>query len=151
QSHWFNVGSIVTWAELGVGAVATQANAEPGYGPRALALLRAGKTAPEALGLLWAKDAEREVRQVAIVDARGNVAAHTGTATIAYAGDHQGQGYSVQANIMANAKVWPAMARAYEAAQGPLAERLLSALDAAQSAGGDVRGQQSAAILIVGP
>src|SRR5581483_4312343 len=151
QSHWFSVGAIVTWAEGGVGVVATQANAEPGYGPRALALLRAGKSAREALDELLAKDPEREVRQVAIVDARGTVAAHTGKQTIAFAGHQTGAGYSAQANIMADAKVWPAMARAFESASGPLAERLLAALDAAQAAGGDIRGQQSAALLIVGP
>jgi len=151
QSHWFAVGALVTWAEPGVGAVATQANIDPGYGPRALALLRAGKSAREALAELLAKDTEREVRQVALVDARGNVAAHTGKDTIPFAGHQTGTGFSVQANIMANEKVWPAMARAYRETKGPLAERLLAALDAAQAAGGDVRGKQSAAILIVGP
>jgi uncharacterized Ntn-hydrolase superfamily protein len=151
QSHWFSVGSIVTWGEGGVGVVATQANAEPGYGPRALALLRAGKTARQALDELLAKDPEREVRQIAVVDAKGNVAAHTGKSCIAFAGHQVGAGYSVQANIMASAAVWPAMARAFESTSGPLAERLLAALDAAQAAGGDVRGQQSAALLIVGP
>src|SRR5262245_11520389 len=149
QSHWFNVGSIVTWAEAGVGAVATQANAEAAYGPRGLALLREGKSARDALAQLLAADPEREVRQVAVVDAKGNVAAHTGKQTIPMAGHQTGAGFSVQANIMADAKVWPAMAKAYEAAQGPLAEKLLAALDAAQAAGGDLRGMQSAAILIV--
>jgi uncharacterized Ntn-hydrolase superfamily protein len=149
QSHWFNVGSIVTWAEAGVGAVATQATVEPAYGPRGLALLREGKSARDALAQLLAADSEREVRQVAIIDARGNVAAHTGKQTIAMAGHQTGDGFSVQANIMADAKVWPAMAKAYQTKQGPLAERLLAALDAAQAAGGDLRGMQSAAILIV--
>src|SRR5438552_3553303 len=93
QSHWFQVGAIVPWAEAGVGAVATQANAEPGYGPRGLALLREGKSAKEALAALLAKDPEREVRQVAIVDARGEVAAHTGSGTIAFAGHQAGAGF----------------------------------------------------------
>jgi uncharacterized Ntn-hydrolase superfamily protein len=151
QSHWFAVGALVPWAEAGVGAVATQANVDPGYGPRALALLRAGHSAQQALAELLAKDPERAVRQVAIVDARGGVAVHTGGQTIAFAGHQSGTGFSVQANIMANAHVWPAMARAFEGSRGALAERLLDALDAAQAAGGDVRGMQSAAILVVGP
>jgi len=151
QSHWFSVGAIVTWAEPGVGAVATQANAEPGYGPRALALLRAGKTAKQALDELLAKDAQREVRQVAVVDARGNVAAHTGKQTIPFAGHVVGDGFSTQANLMADAAVWPAMARAFQSSTGPLAERMLAALEAGERAGGDVRGRQSAALLVVGP
>ncbi len=151
QSHWFSVGGIVTWAEPGVGAVATQANAEPGYGPRALALLRGGKSAREALAALLEADPQREVRQVAVVDAHGIVAAHTGTQTIPFAGHESGDQFSAQANLMANAKVWPAMARAFRASTGPLAERMLAALEAAQAAGGDVRGKQSAAILVVGP
>lgn len=151
QSHWFSVGAIVTWAEPGVGAVATQANVEPGYGPRVLALLAAGKSAEAALAALVGKDDEREFRQVAVVDAHGRVAAHTGKQTIPFAGHKLGSGYSVQANIMASPAVWPAMARAYETHRGPLAERLLAALDAAQAAGGDVRGKQSAALLVVGP
>src|SRR5262245_26152686 len=114
QSHWFCVGGIVPWAEAGVGAVATQANAEPAYGPRALALLREGKTAGEALQILLQKDPGREVRQVAIVDAKGNVAVHTGKETIAHAGHQTGPGFSVQANIMESARVWPEMARAFQ-------------------------------------
>jgi uncharacterized Ntn-hydrolase superfamily protein len=151
QSHWFSVGSIVSWAEAGVGAVATQSFVDPAYGPRALELLKRGVPAPDALAQLVAADAQRDVRQVAIVDAQGRVAAHTGTKAIAAAGQHVGAQFSVQANLMANAKVWPAMAAAYERATGDLADRLLAALDAAEAVGGDIRGRQSAAILIVKP
>ncbi|HEX2310516.1 MAG TPA: DUF1028 domain-containing protein [Vicinamibacterales bacterium] len=151
QSHWFSVGSIVSWAEAGVGAVATQSFVDPAYGPRALELLKRGVPAPDALARLVAADAQRDVRQVAIVDAQGRVAAHTGTKAIAAAGQHVGAQFSVQANLMANAKVWPAMAAAYERATGDLADRLLAALDAAEAVGGDIRGRQSAAILIVKP
>jgi uncharacterized Ntn-hydrolase superfamily protein len=149
QSHWFSVGSIVTWAEAGVGAVATQSFVDPAYGPRALELLKRGVPAPDALAQLVAADAQRDVRQVAIVDAQGRVAAHTGAKAIAAAGQHVGAQFSVQANLMANGKVWPAMAAAYERATGDLADRLLAALDAAEAVGGDIRGRQSAAILIV--
>jgi uncharacterized Ntn-hydrolase superfamily protein len=151
QSHWFSVGSVVAWAEAGVGAVATQALVEASYGPLGLALMRAGKPAPEALAALLAADEGRELRQVAMVDAGGRVAVHTGARCIADAGHEAGTGFSVQANMMANPDVWPAMARAYRGAQGDLAERMLAALEAAQAAGGDVRGRQSAAILIVKP
>jgi uncharacterized Ntn-hydrolase superfamily protein len=149
QSHWFSVGPIVPWAEAGVGAVATQSFVEPSYGPLGLDLMRAGKSAPEALRALIAGDAHPEVRQVAFVDARGAVAAHTGKKAIAAAGHRTGRGYSVQANLMLKATVPNAMARAYEAASGDLAQRILAALDAAQAEGGDIRGSQSAAILVV--
>ena len=149
QSHWFSVGSIVTWAEAGVGAVATQSFVDPGYGPRALELLRSGVAAPQALEQLVAKDAQRDGRQVAIIDANGQVSAYTGKSAIAAAGHHVGKNYSVQANMMANAGIWPAMASAFEQTQGDLADRMLAALEAAEKAGGDVRGRQSAAILIV--
>jgi uncharacterized Ntn-hydrolase superfamily protein len=151
QSHWFSVGSIVTWGEAGVGVVATQSIVDPGYGPKGLGLMRAGVAAPDALGRLLAADNEREVRQVAMLDAQGRVAAHTGKLCIGDAGHTVGSQFSVQANIMATPRVWPAMAAAFERTQGDLAERLLAALDAAQAAGGDLRGRQSAAILIVGP
>jgi len=153
QSHWFSVGSLVTWAEAGVGAVATQALVEVSYGPLGLALMRAGKSAPEALAALLAADGDggRELRQVAMVDAQGRVAAHTGARCIADAGHEIGTGFSVQANMMATPDVWPAMARAYRETEGDLAERMLAALEAGQAAGGDVRGRQSAAILIVQP
>jgi len=151
QSHWFSVGSVVTWAEAGVGAVATQAFAEISYGPLGLALMRAGKSAPAALTALLAADEGRELRQVVMVDTQGRVAVHTGARCIADAGHEAGEGFSVQANMMANPDVWPAMARAYREAQGDLAARMLAALEAGQAAGGDVRGKQSAAILIVKP
>jgi uncharacterized Ntn-hydrolase superfamily protein len=149
QSHWFSVGTSVTWAEAGVGAVATQSFVDPSYGPLGLEMMRAGKSAPDALTGLLAADAEREVRQVAMVDAQGRVAAHTGKKDIQAAGHQVGKGYSVQANLMANDKVWPAMAKAFEEAKGDLAERMMVALEAAQSVGGDIRGQQSAAIIVV--
>jgi uncharacterized Ntn-hydrolase superfamily protein len=151
QSHWFSVGSIVTWAEAGVGAIATQSFVDPGYGKLGLELLRGGKSAPEALKALLAADEGRDVRQVAIVDTQGRVAAHTGKKSIAAAGHQTGPNYSVQANLMDKATVWPAMARAFEAATGDLAERMLAALEAAENEGGDIRGRQSAALLIVKP
>lgn len=149
QSHWFSVGPIVPWAEAGVGAVATQSFVDPSYGPLGLALLRAGRSAEEALRGLVSADAHPEVRQVAIVDARGGVAVHTGASAIAEAGHHTGTGYSVQANMMLQNTVPAAMARAYEASTGDLAERLLAALEAAQAEGGDIRGRQSSAIIVV--
>lgn len=149
QSHWFSVGSIVTWAEPGVGAVATQSFVEPAYGPRGLALMRSGLSAPAALAALLAADPDSQVRQVAMVDARGRVGAHTGSRNIPAAGHRIGKGYSVQANLMRSAEVWPAMARAFEQARGDLAERLLAALEAAERAGGDIRGRQSAALVVV--
>ncbi len=151
QSHWFSVGSVVTWGEAGVGVVATQSIIDPGYGPKGLDLMRHAVSAPDALKQLLTDDTEREVRQVAMLDAQGRVSAFTGKLCIAAAGHKVGAQYSVQANIMANDRVWPAMAAAFERAQGDLAERLLAALDAAQAAGGDLRGRQAAAILVVGP
>jgi uncharacterized Ntn-hydrolase superfamily protein len=149
QSHWFSTGSIVTWAEPGVGAIATQSMAEVSYGPLGLSAMREGKPASVVLANLLAKDANREVRQVAMVDGKGTVAVHTGQRCIAEAGHQTGYQYSVQANMMLRNTVWPAMAAAYEAARGSLADRLLAALDAAQAQGGDIRGQQSAALLVV--
>jgi uncharacterized Ntn-hydrolase superfamily protein len=149
QSHWFSVGSVVAWAEAGVGAVATQSLVEISYGPLGVALMRAGKSAPEALAALLAADEGRDLRQVAMVDVQGRVAVHTGERCIADAGHEAGEGFSVQANMMAGPDVWPAMARAYREAQGDLAERILAALEAGQAAGGDIRGRQSASILIV--
>jgi uncharacterized Ntn-hydrolase superfamily protein len=151
QSHWFSVGSIVTWGEAGTGVVATQSIVDPGYGAKGLELMRGGASAPDALARLLAADAERDVRQVAMLDSQGRVAAHTGKLCIAEAGHAVGSQFSAQANIMANARVWPAMAQAFERTEGDLAERLLAALDAAQAAGGDLRGRQSAALLIVAP
>jgi uncharacterized Ntn-hydrolase superfamily protein len=149
QSHWFSVGPIVPWAEAGVGAVATQSFVDPSYGPLGLDLMRAGKSATEALSGLVESDAHPEVRQVAMIDARGNVAAHTGANAIIAAGHQTGENYSVQANLMESSTVWPAMADAFETASGDLAERLLAALEAAEAEGGDIRGRQSAALLVV--
>lgn len=151
QSHWFSVGPIVPWAEAGVGAVATQSLVDPAYGPKGLALMGEGVSAPEALARLVEADEGRAVRQVAMVDAAGRVATHTGERCIAFAGhvtdgEHQ---FSVQANMMANDTIWPAMAAAFVAAEGDLADRLIAALEAADEAGGDVRGRQSAAIVVV--
>ncbi|MFW5947535.1 MAG: DUF1028 domain-containing protein [Gemmatimonadota bacterium] len=149
QSHWFSVGALVPWAEPGVGAVATQSFVDPSYGPLGLAMMRAGKTAEQALAALVEADAHPEVRQVAMVDADGNVAVHTGAGAIEAAGHVKGPGYSVQSNLMLRRTVPTAMARVYEAAEGDLTERLLAALEAAQAEGGDIRGRQSAAILVV--
>ena len=151
QSHWFSVGSIVSWAEAGVGAVATQSLADPAYGALGLDLLRAGKSPEDALRGLLASDSGAEVRQVAMVDAQGRVAVHTGTRCIPEAGHHVGQGYTTQANLMERNTVPDAMARAYEQATGSFAARLVAALEAAQKEKGDIRGMQSAAILIVAP
>jgi uncharacterized Ntn-hydrolase superfamily protein len=144
QSHWFSVGTAVSWAEAGVGAIATQSFVNKSFGPRGLALLKSGKTAQQTLDELLAADEGRDVRQVAIVDARGNVATHTGRKCVDMAGHQQGAQFSVQANMMLSANVWPAMARAFEQN-----ERVLAALDAAQAQGGDIRGRQSAALLVV--
>lgn len=149
QSHWFSTGSMVTWAEPGVGAIATQSMVEVSYGPLGLHKMQNGKTAPEALKALLEEDKNREVRQVAMVDAHGNVGVHTGSRCIIEAGHRSGNQYSVQANMMLKNTVWPAMAAAYENTRGELADRLMAALDAAQSEDGDIRGKQSAAMLIV--
>jgi len=149
QSRRFNVGAVVPWAEAGVGAVATQAFAEPGYGPRALELLRAGVAAGQALDRLLAADPGAAVRQVAVVDARGEVAVHTGAGCIPFAGHRAGDGFAVQGNLLATDRVCDAMARAFERAHGALPSRLLAALDAGQAAGGDARGRESAALFVV--
>jgi uncharacterized Ntn-hydrolase superfamily protein len=170
QSHWFAVGQIVPWAEAGVGAVATQSFVDPSYGKLGLDMLRAGKAAPDALRALLGGDASCEVRQVAMIDTTGRVATFTGSRDIVAAGGIAGNAtgaaadvpcgsfggrimvgrdFAVQANLMDNDRVWPAMAKAYTEAKGDLAERILAALDAAQSVGGDIRGKQSAALIIV--
>ena len=150
QSHWFSVGTSVAWGEAGVGVVATQSFTNKSFGIRGLQLLKGGKTAQQALDELLRTDEGREVRQVAIVDAKGNVAVHTGKKCIDFAGHHKGTGYSVQANMMLNKTVPDAMAKAFEANRTlPLPERVLSALNAAQAAGGDIRGRQSAVLLVV--
>ena len=150
QSHWFSVGTIVTWGEAGVGVVATQSFANPAYGPDGLALMKMGFTAEAALSAMLAKDEGEAFRQIAFLNHKGEVSAHTGSKCIEAAGHLLGDGYSVQANMMLNAAVWPAMAAAFEASEGKsLADRLMAALKAAEQAGGDIRGRQSAAILIV--
>lgn len=149
QSHWFSVGSIVPWAEAGVGAVATQSFVNASFGPRGLELLQLGHTARDAVQELLASDKGREYRQLAMVDAHGQVGVYTGQKCVAEAGHYEGDGFTVQANLMLNDSVWPAMARAFEDAQGPLAERMVAALAAGQAAGGDIRGKQSAALLVV--
>jgi uncharacterized Ntn-hydrolase superfamily protein len=149
QSHWFSVGSVVPWAEAGVGAVATQSFVDPSYGKLGLDLMRAGRSAPDALKALLAGDEGRDVRQVAMIDAQGRVDAWTGSKDIQAAGHITGKNYSVQANLMLNERVWPAMSRAFETTKGDLAERMLAALDAAQGEGGDIRGRQSAALIVV--
>ena len=149
QSHWFSVGSIVPWAAPGVGAVATQSIAEPAYGPRLLDRIAAGQAVGDALAELLAADRQARFRQVAAVDARGSVAAHTGDGCIAHAGHAEGESFCGQANLMASPDVWPAMAQAFAAAEGRLSRRLLASLEAGEAAGGDVRGRQSAALLVV--
>lgn len=165
QSHWFSVGQVVPWAEAGVGAVATQSFVDPSYGKLGLDLLRAGKSAPDTLRALLNGDAACDVRQVGMIDAQGNVATFTGSRDIIAAGGIAGNAtgsadlscgrisigrdFAVQANLMSNDKVWPAMAKAYAEAKGDLADRMLAALDAAQSVGGDIRGKQSAALIVV--
>ena len=150
QTHWFAVGAICPWVEAGVGAVATQSMVEVSYGPKSLELLRAGKSAQEALDALLAEDKDQGLRQVAVVDTLGRIAVHTGDRCIQAAGHTSGKGYSVQANMMKKDSVWPAMENVFLAAKGDLASRMLAALYAAQAAGGDIRGKQSAAMLVAG-
>jgi uncharacterized Ntn-hydrolase superfamily protein len=149
QSHWFSVGADVPWAEAGVGVVATQSFVDPSYGPKGLELMRLGKSASETLKQLIAADSGEAVRQVAMMDSKGEAAVHTGKRCVDYAGHRTGDGYSVQANLMLNDKVPNAMANAFETAPGDLAERMMMALEAAQEVGGDIRGKQSAAMIMV--
>lgn len=149
QSHWFSVGSIVSWGEAGVGVVATQSFVNPSFGVRGLELLKSGKSPQEAVDELIANDEGREVRQLAILDIRGRTASYTGKKCIPDAGNIAKENYSVQANLMLNDKVWSAMSKAFEQSSGPLAEKMITALEAAQEVGGDIRGKQSASILIV--
>jgi uncharacterized Ntn-hydrolase superfamily protein len=151
QSHWFSVGSLCVWARPGVGAVATQSVVEPAYGPDALDRLADDIGAQQALGELLAADQLAAVRQVAVVDARGGISAHTGPDCIPHAGHVTGEHHSAQANMMARETVPQAMSDAFENATGPLSERLFAALLAAEGEGGDVRGRQSAALVVVGP
>jgi uncharacterized Ntn-hydrolase superfamily protein len=149
QSRAFNTGAIVPWAAPGVGVVATQSYTEPSYGPLGLDLLRAGKTPKEALAELVAADDEPEYRQVAILDGKGRVAVHVGEACIPAAGFAAGEGFSAQANMVDSERVWESMAESFERSEGPLANRLLDALDAAEAAGGDWRGRQAGGIIVV--
>lgn len=148
QTYWFGVGSIVPWVEPNVGAVATQSFVEPSYGPQGLDLLRAGRPAAEALEQLTAADGSPELRQVAIIDATGAVAAHTGEGCCEAAGHVLGRGVSCQANMMEKATVWDAMLGAFTEATGDLADRMMAALRAAEDEGGDIRGRQSAALVV---
>ncbi len=149
QSHWFSVGALVAWARPGVGAVATQSIVEVAHGPNILKALDEGLDPASAVAAVLGGDEEAEYRQLGVVDAGGRAAAHTGSGCILYAGDATGPGFCCQANMMAAATVPGAMAQAYAAHDGELADRLLGALDAAEAAGGDVRGRQSAALLLV--
>jgi uncharacterized Ntn-hydrolase superfamily protein len=151
QSHWFSVGPLCAWARAGVGAVATQSVVEPAYGPNALDRLADGVNAQQALGELLAADALQHVRQVAVIDVNGVVATHTGKDCIDHAGHVSGEHHSCQANMMARDTVPQAMSDAFVSATGPLQDRLLQALDAAEAQGGDVRGRQSAAMVVVPP
>jgi uncharacterized Ntn-hydrolase superfamily protein len=148
QSHWFSVGFLVPWVKAGVGAVATQSFVKVDYGPEGLKLMESGMSPEEALKKLIAEDEGEAVRQVAMVDIHGNVAAHTGSKCIQYASHITGEGFSVQANLMANSTVPAAMAKAFKSAKGDLAERMMVALEAAENEGGDIRGRQSAAMVI---
>jgi uncharacterized Ntn-hydrolase superfamily protein len=150
QSHFFSVGSVVTWARAGVGAVATQAMVDVKYGPLGLELMAGGKSADEALKALLRADPSSDSRQVAMVDSKGRVSAHTGAKCLPHAGHITGHGFSCQGNIMRNDRVWGAMKKSFEKNRAiPLAERMVSALEAAEEAGGDIRGKQSSAILVV--
>jgi uncharacterized Ntn-hydrolase superfamily protein len=149
QSHWFSVGGVVAWARPGVGAVATQSVAEVAHGPNTLERLQEGLDARGAIAAVLAEDQLAHFRQLGVVAARGDVAAHTGGGCIPHAEDVQGEGFSCQANMMADPGVPAAMAGAFVTGEGDLAERLLLALEAGETAGGDVRGHQSAALLVV--
>ncbi|WP_455170061.1 DUF1028 domain-containing protein, partial [Aegicerativicinus sediminis] len=150
QSHWFSVGTVVSWAEAGVGAIATQSFVNVSFGQRGLELLKEGKSPQDVLEQLLKDDEGREVRQVAIIDTKGNVATHTGAKCIDYAGHTNGPNFSVQANMMLNDKVVPAMKSAWGSNSNlKLPERMVAVLQAAQSVGGDIRGKQSAALIVV--
>lgn len=150
QSHWFSVGTLVIWGEPGVGVVATQSFVNPAYGPEGLQLMGMGFSPEQVIRMLTGKDPGQRYRQVGMLNAEGEAAAFTGESCIEAAGHYAGDGYAVQANLMEKATVWPAMARAFEASGGqPLAERLVIALEAAQAEGGDIRGKQSAALIVV--
>jgi uncharacterized Ntn-hydrolase superfamily protein len=148
QSCYFSVGAVVPWVEAGVGAVATQASAEISYGPRGLERMRKGERANVALSALVAEDEGNAVRQVAMVDSGGMAVVHSGLSCVAYSGARGGDGWCVQGNMLRSHAVWDAMGDAYTGASGDFLDRLLAALDAAEAAGGDVRGQQAAALVV---
>ena len=149
QSHWFSVGTTVTWGEAGVGVVATQSFVNYSFGPNGLKLMSQGMSAPDVLDKMIAEDEGRDFRQLAVLDVNGNVKSYTGAKCVEAAGNIMGDNFSVQANMMLNDKVWGAMAEAFKTTKGPLAERMVAALEAAQNVGGDIRGKQSAALLVV--
>ena len=148
QSHWFNVGAVVGWGEAGVGVIATQSFVNASFGIKGLDLLKQGKTPGQVVDELIAGDEGRDYRQLAVLDAKGNTASYTGSKCIDAAGNIAGVNYSVQANLMLNDKVWGAMEKAFKDTKGPLAERMIASLEAAQMVGGDIRGMQSASIMI---
>lgn len=149
QSHWFSVGSIVGWGEAGVGVIATQSFVNPAYGPDGLKLLKEGKSPEEVVKILTEADSGRDVRQLAVLDTNGRTASYTGKKCIPPAGNIAENNFSVQANLMSNGKVWSEMAKAFKETPGALPERMIAALEAGQAVGGDVRGKQSASILVV--
>jgi uncharacterized Ntn-hydrolase superfamily protein len=148
QSHWFNVGAVVIWGEAGVGVIATQSFVNVSFGLRGLVLLKSGLTPQLVVDSLLNSDEGKDYRQLAVLDTKGNSAAFTGKKCVEAAGHLNGENYSVQANLMANNKIWPSMEKAFKESKGPLAERLIAVLEAAQREGGDIRGKQSAAILV---
>jgi uncharacterized Ntn-hydrolase superfamily protein len=151
QSHWFSVGTLVSWGKSGVGVVATQSFVNPSYGPQGLKLMESGISAKNALKQLTDKDEGRNYRQAAMVDINGSVGAFTGESCIESAGHYIGENFSVQANMMLNDKVIPSMKKAFlENSNLPLAERIVKVFEAAESVGGDIRGKQSAALIVVG-
>ena len=148
QSHWFNVGAVVPWGEAGVGVVATQSFVNVSFGIRGLELLKQGLAPYQVIDTLLSDDDGRDLRQVAVLDSKGRVASYTGKNCVPAAGNLTGDNFSVQANLMLNDRVWPAMAEGFKTAKGPLAERMVAALEAGQKAGGDIRGKQSAALMV---
>ena len=151
QSHWFSVGTIVSWVKSGVGVVATQSFVNPAYGPEGIKLMESGVSAENALNQLVSEDDSREYRQVAMLDVNGSIKAFTGEKCIISAGQYIGKNFSVQANMMLNDKVVPSMKKAFEENfKLPLAERIIKVFEAAEKSGGDIRGKQSAVILVVG-
>lgn len=148
QSHWFNVGAIVGWGEAGVGVIATQSFVNPSFGIKGLNLLKQGKTPQQVVDELIAGDEGRDFRQLAVLDAKGNTASYTGSKCVDAAGNIAGKNCSVQANLMLSSEVWGEMEKAFNESTGRLAERMLAALEAAQNVGGDIRGMQSASLMV---